>query len=137
MGARHSVARCPRWWSGAEDRSEPIRQWVSEDRRPGVPTKSGWVGVRISWGGRCRAARWGAWAPTIRWALFPQPPGKVARPACYNLPVESTLIAVGDELLGGFTLDTNSNWLAQQLNRLGFPVKRITVIPDRLDEIVE
>ena len=48
----------------------------------------------------------------------------------------STIIAIGDELLGGFTLDTNSNWLAQQLNRLGFPLKRITVIPDRLDEIV-
>ena len=28
-----SVSRCPRWWSGAEDRSEPIRQWVSEDHR--------------------------------------------------------------------------------------------------------
>src|SRR5438309_4605002 len=66
MGARHSVVRCPRWWSGAEDRSKRIRQCVSEDRRPGVPTKSRWVGVRISWGGRCRAARWGAWAPKVR-----------------------------------------------------------------------
>src|SRR2546430_189100 len=47
MGARHSVARCPRWWSGAKDRSERIRQCVSEDRR--------------SW-----AARWGAWAPKVR-----------------------------------------------------------------------
>jgi len=47
------------------------------------------------------------------------------------------VIAIGDELLGGFTLDTNSNWLAQQLHRLGFPLKRITVIPDRPEEILE
>jgi nicotinamide-nucleotide amidase len=51
--------------------------------------------------------------------------------------VGSTIIAVGDELLGGFTLDTNSNWLAQQLHRLGYPLKRITVIPDLPEEIVE
>jgi nicotinamide-nucleotide amidase len=51
--------------------------------------------------------------------------------------VASTIIAVGDELLGGFTLDTNSNWLAKQLHRLGFPLKRITVVPDRQEEIVE
>src|SRR5260221_11299780 len=47
MGARDSVSRCPRSWSCAEDRSEPIRGWASEDRRS-------------------RAARWGAWAPKIR-----------------------------------------------------------------------
>ena len=49
----------------------------------------------------------------------------------------STVIAVGDELVGGFTLDTNSNWLAERLRLLGFPVKRITVIRDRQAEIVE
>ena len=41
------MSRCPRSWARAEDRSEPIRQWVSEDRRSG-------------------AARSGAWAPKIR-----------------------------------------------------------------------
>ncbi len=49
----------------------------------------------------------------------------------------STVIAIGDELLAGFTLDTNSNWLAQQLRVLGFPLKRVTVIRDRQAEIVE
>jgi nicotinamide-nucleotide amidase len=49
----------------------------------------------------------------------------------------STVIAIGDELLGGFTMDTNSNWLAQQLHRLGFPLKRVTVVRDRQEEIVE
>jgi nicotinamide-nucleotide amidase len=51
--------------------------------------------------------------------------------------VASTVVAIGDELLGGFTLDTNSNWLAQQLHRLGFPLKRITVVADRQADIVE
>src|SRR5215831_2980194 len=44
---RDLASRCPRSWSGAEERSEPIRRWVSEHRRS-------------------RAARWGAWAPRIR-----------------------------------------------------------------------
>ncbi|MBO0689674.1 MAG: competence/damage-inducible protein A [Candidatus Dormibacteraeota bacterium] len=49
----------------------------------------------------------------------------------------SAIVAVGDELVSGFILDTNSHWLAQQLRRLGRPVKRITAIRDRHDEIVE
>ncbi|HSR24459.1 MAG TPA: molybdopterin-binding protein [Candidatus Eisenbacteria bacterium] len=49
----------------------------------------------------------------------------------------SAVIAIGDELLAGFTLDTNSHWLAQQLRLLGFPLKRVTVVRDRQDEIVE
>jgi molybdenum cofactor synthesis domain-containing protein len=49
----------------------------------------------------------------------------------------SSIVAVGDELVGGFTLDTNSHWLAERLRLLGFPVKRITAIRDRPAEIVE
>lgn len=49
----------------------------------------------------------------------------------------STIIAIGDELLSGFTQDTNSHWLAERLRVLGFPLKRITVVRDRHDEIVE
>jgi nicotinamide-nucleotide amidase len=51
--------------------------------------------------------------------------------------VPSTVIAIGDELLAGFTLDTNSHWLASQLRLLGFPLKRISVVRDRQEEIVE
>ena len=50
--------------------------------------------------------------------------------------VASAIVAVGDELLGGFTLDTNSHWLAQQLRRLGSPARRVTIVPDLLTEIV-
>ena len=49
----------------------------------------------------------------------------------------SAIIAIGDELLGGFVLDTNSHWLAERLRLLGQPLKRITTIRDRPDEIVE
>jgi nicotinamide-nucleotide amidase len=49
----------------------------------------------------------------------------------------STIVAIGDELVGGFTLDTNSHWLAERLRILGYPVKRITAIRDRPNEIVE
>ncbi len=49
----------------------------------------------------------------------------------------STIVAIGDELVGGFTLDTNSHWLTERLRILGYPVKRITTIRDRPHEIVE
>src|SRR5260370_22660259 len=49
----------------------------------------------------------------------------------------SSIVAIGDELVGGFTLDSNSHWLAERLRLLGFPVKRMTAIRDRPNEIVE
>jgi molybdenum cofactor synthesis domain-containing protein len=45
------------------------------------------------------------------------------------------LIAVGNELLIGKTLDTNSNWLARMISALGGAVKQITTIDDDLDAI--
>jgi len=49
----------------------------------------------------------------------------------------SSIVAIGDELVGGFTLDTNSHWLTERLRLLGYPAKRITQIRDRPAEIVE
>jgi molybdenum cofactor synthesis domain-containing protein len=49
----------------------------------------------------------------------------------------SWILAVGDEVLSGHTLDTNSNWLAEQLRETPFPVARITVVPDDATEISE
>src|SRR2546430_5993915 len=49
----------------------------------------------------------------------------------------SSIVAIGDELVGGFTLDTNSHWMAERLRLLGFPVKRVTQIRDKPDEIVD
>jgi molybdenum cofactor synthesis domain-containing protein len=49
----------------------------------------------------------------------------------------SSIVAIGDELVGGFTLDTNSHWMAERLRLLGYPVKRVTQIRDRPPEIIE
>jgi len=46
-------------------------------------------------------------------------------------------VAIGDELVGGFTLDTNSHWMAERLRLLGYPTKRVTQIRDRPREIIE
>ena len=55
----------------------------------------------------------------------------------YRPGMAATVVAIGDELVGGFTLDTNSHWLAERLRLLGYPVKRITAIRDRPQEIVQ
>ncbi len=51
--------------------------------------------------------------------------------------MSTTIIAIGDELLAGFVLDTNSRWMAQRLRALGHPLKRISVVSDRPPEIVD
>lgn len=49
----------------------------------------------------------------------------------------ASVIAIGDELLAGFTLDTNTNWLAERLRLLGYPLKRASTVRDRPAEVVE
>jgi nicotinamide-nucleotide amidase len=49
---------------------------------------------------------------------------------------QSSLIVVGNEILRGFTVDTNSNWLAGRLFRCGFPVRVIDTIGDVDEDIV-
>ena len=45
------------------------------------------------------------------------------------------IVAIGNELLIGKTLDTNSHWLAKQIGALGGVLRRITTVRDRYDEI--
>jgi nicotinamide-nucleotide amidase len=45
------------------------------------------------------------------------------------------IVAIGNELLIGKTLDTNSHWLAVQINALGGMLQRITTVRDLQDEI--
>lgn len=45
------------------------------------------------------------------------------------------MIAIGDELLDGFTLDTNTHWMAERLRLLGHPLLRRTTVRDRLPDI--
>jgi molybdenum cofactor synthesis domain-containing protein len=49
---------------------------------------------------------------------------------------QSSIIVVGNEILRGFTVDTNSNWLAGRLFQCGYPVRVITTIGDVDEDIV-
>ncbi|MFN2314975.1 MAG: competence/damage-inducible protein A [Bacteroidales bacterium] len=46
------------------------------------------------------------------------------------------IITIGDELLIGQTVDTNSAWIGTQLNMYGIKVNRITSIADNREEII-
>ena len=45
------------------------------------------------------------------------------------------IIAIGDELVHGLTVDTNSAFLARELENLGVSVVRVTVVRDEPDEL--
>jgi len=49
---------------------------------------------------------------------------------------QSSIIVVGNEILAGFTVDTNSNWLAGRLFRAGYPVRMMTTVGDVDADIV-
>jgi nicotinamide-nucleotide amidase len=45
------------------------------------------------------------------------------------------IISVGNELLIGHTLDTNSHWIAKRFTRFGWTLQRITILRDSLPAI--
>src|SRR5690349_351497 len=47
------------------------------------------------------------------------------------------IITIGDELLIGQVVDTNSAWIGQRLNEIGIAVKQITSVSDDGQHIVE
>ncbi|MCF8463692.1 MAG: competence/damage-inducible protein A [Flavobacteriales bacterium] len=49
--------------------------------------------------------------------------------------MKAEIITIGDEILIGQIVDTNSAWMAQQLNDIGVKVERIVTISDALEEI--
>ena len=53
-----------------------------------------------------------------------------------NLP-KSSIITIGDELISGYRADSNSKWLASQLDSFNVRVDSIVSIGDDLDRIVE
>ena len=50
--------------------------------------------------------------------------------------ITAEIIAIGDELLIGQTINTNAAWLGEQLNAIGIKVHRTMVISDSRSEIV-
>src|SRR3978361_1880566 len=49
----------------------------------------------------------------------------------------ASIITIGDELLIGQVIDTNSAWMAQELNKAGVWVKRRVAVGDSWNEIWE
>ena len=47
----------------------------------------------------------------------------------------AALIVVGNEILSGKVVDSNSAFLARELRKVGVTLRRVLVIPDELDEI--
>jgi nicotinamide-nucleotide amidase len=54
----------------------------------------------------------------------------------YLKPVKAQIITIGDELLIGQTIDTNSAWIGSKLSNAGFDVTRILSIHDRREDIL-
>ena len=51
--------------------------------------------------------------------------------------VRAEILSIGDEILQGDVLDSNSHWLSRRVARRGGRIRRITVLPDRVDEVAE
>jgi nicotinamide-nucleotide amidase len=54
-----------------------------------------------------------------------------------NNRVKVEIITIGDEILIGQIVDTNSAWMATELNKAGFELAQITSVHDENDHIVE
>jgi nicotinamide-nucleotide amidase len=51
--------------------------------------------------------------------------------------MNAEIITIGDEILIGQTIDTNSAWLGKELNAVGIAIKQITSIKDTREDILE
>jgi len=51
--------------------------------------------------------------------------------------VKVEIITIGDEILIGQIVDTNSAWMAKELNKEGFELAQITSVHDEADHIIE
>lgn len=49
--------------------------------------------------------------------------------------VNASIVTIGDELLNGHTVDTNSTWMSKELNGIGIRVQRRVAVGDSWDEI--
>lgn len=53
------------------------------------------------------------------------------------MPTTAEIIAIGDELLYGQTLDTNSQWISQRLDEIGIKIKKRVTVGDVREEILQ
>jgi len=52
------------------------------------------------------------------------------------MSANTEIINIGDELLIGQVVNTNASWLAEELNKCGINVCRITIVPDKQKQIL-
>jgi molybdenum cofactor synthesis domain-containing protein len=52
-------------------------------------------------------------------------------------PVTLGVIVIGNEILSGKVLDSNSAFLAREIREVGAELRRVIVVPDDVDEIAE
>src|SRR5690606_29652006 len=50
--------------------------------------------------------------------------------------MQAEIITIGDEILIGQIIDTNSAWMAQQLNAIGIHVKQVSSVADHPADIL-
>ena len=63
--------------------------------------------------------------------------GRLSLQKLQTLSYQSIIITIGDELLIGQTIDTNSAWIAQELNKSGINVKRRIAVADDKQDITD
>jgi len=51
--------------------------------------------------------------------------------------MQAEIITIGDEILIGQILDSNSKWMAEELNKIGISVYQITSIQDDKQHIIK
>ena len=51
--------------------------------------------------------------------------------------VTAAIVIIGDEILSGRTQDTNTSWIATELNSRGIQLKEVRVVSDETDKIIE
>jgi nicotinamide-nucleotide amidase len=54
-----------------------------------------------------------------------------------NMPIFASIITIGDELLIGQVIDTNSAFIAQQLNKIGIAIKHRIAVGDDANDILQ
>ncbi|KAJ5529193.1 hypothetical protein N7527_002586 [Penicillium freii] len=71
-------------------------------------------------------------------SLAPRSGSSAMTSAAHTKPIHTAAcLIIGDEVLGGKTIDTNSPYLAKFCFSLGIELKRIEVIPDDEEDIIE
>ncbi|OXC84411.1 molybdopterin binding domain-containing protein [Cryptococcus neoformans] len=110
----------------------PFSRLLQTVARPFAPLPSRSLPIRIAFG-RIYLRTMSTEAPIV-----PTSPSSVADPLGKGKYIQTAgCIIVGDEVLNGKTKDMNSNFFAQYCFDLGIELKRIEVIADDEDEIIE